>query len=298
MPRVDISSLTPLSGGWSGRTFVAEVAGERAVVRLYPPGLGNPLAPEVDAAVLRLVRGLVPVPEILEVRRADDAADAPGLLVTSWVAGVRGDLLLPELDDVGARRVGAQLGELAADLAGMPMPRPGPFLDGDLTIGSFGDDGLPGLVASHEAGFAHWGEDERAGLRAVAEAAQDLLDTTGRYTLVHSDLNPKNVLVDPERLVVTALVDWEYAHAGHPATDLGNLLRFERAPDHAAYAGAVLEAWATRRRADPVEALATARAADLWALVDLAARAQDNPVARRAHDRLREIARTRDPSAA
>ena len=126
--------------------------------------------------------------------------------------------------------MGAQLGELAADLAGMPMPRPGPFLDGDLTIGSFGDDGLPELVVAHEAAFADWGEDERAGLRAVAEPAQDLLDTTGRYTLVHSDLNPKNVLVDPERLVVTALVDWEFAHAGHPATDLGNLLRFERAP--------------------------------------------------------------------
>jgi aminoglycoside phosphotransferase (APT) family kinase protein len=294
---VDFSSLTPLAGGWSGRTFVAEVAGERAVVRVYPPGQGSLLAPEVDAAVLRLVRGLVPVPEVLEVRRADETADAPGLLVTSWVTGVRGDLLLPDLDDDAARVVGAQLGEVAADLAGMPQPRPGPFLDADLTIGSFGGDGLPEYVAAHEAGFSHWDEAERAGLAEVAVAAQDLLDTVGRCSLVHSDLNPKNVLVDPERLVVTGVVDWEFAHAGHPCTDLGNLLRFERPPAHAAYAGAVLGAWAARRRTDPDEALALARAADLWALVDLAARAPDNPVARRAHDRLRQIARTRDPGA-
>ena len=31
-------SLTPLAGGHSGRTFLSEVAGERTVVRIYPPG--------------------------------------------------------------------------------------------------------------------------------------------------------------------------------------------------------------------------------------------------------------------
>ena len=119
----------------------------------------------------------------------------------------------------------------------------------------------------------------------------------GRCSLVHSDLNPKNVLVDPATLEVTGVLDWEYAHAGHPATDLGNLLRFERAPDHAAYAERCWAAWARRRRIEPVTALALARAADLWALVDLAARPDRNPVVVRADDRLREIARTRDPSA-
>jgi aminoglycoside phosphotransferase (APT) family kinase protein len=45
---------------------------------------------------------------------------------------------------------------------------------------------------------------------------------------VHGDFNPKNLLVDPESGVVTGLVDWEFAHAGSPYADLGNLLRFER----------------------------------------------------------------------
>ena len=61
---------------------------------------------------------------------------------------------------------------------------------------------------------------------------------------MHSDLNPKNLLVDPDTLDVTGVLDWEFAHAGHPFTDLGNLLRFDRDP---AFVEAVLAAYPTRR---------------------------------------------------
>ena len=57
-----------------------------------------------------------------------------------------------------------------------------------------------------------------------------LLDTVPRVCLVHSDLNPKNLLFDPDTLALTGVLDWEFAHAGHPFTDLGNLLRFDRDP--------------------------------------------------------------------
>ena len=130
-----------------------------------------------------------------------------------------------------------------------------------------------------------------ARLRRMAEEAQELLDTVARTSLVHSDLNPKNLLVDPDTLEVTGVLDWEFAHSGHPATDLGNLLRFDR---HPAYADAVLAAWCERRGTDLAETLELARAADLWALVDLAARRGQNPVADRAHEHLMAIARTGD----
>jgi aminoglycoside phosphotransferase (APT) family kinase protein len=117
----------------------------------------------------------------------------------------------------------------------------------------------------------------------------------GRACLVHSDLNPKNLLLDPGTLALTAVLDWEYAHAGHPFTDLGNLLRFDREP---AFVEAVLAAYADRRGTPPEEALALARSADLWALVDLATRRAANPVAERADRLLRAIVRARDPGAA
>lgn len=296
MSGVDLTSLTPLDGGYSGQTFLAEVAGERTVVRLYPPGDNRP---EVDAALLRLVRGLLPVAEVLEVRRGEATADVPALLVTSFLPGTRGDLLLPVLDDEGLAVLGAHLGDLLADLAGMPMLSFGPFVDGELAIGSFAEDGqsfdgLPAFVEEYVGALHHWSVDELAGLREVAVEAQALLDTVGRWCLVHSDVNPKNLLLDPDTLEVTGLLDWEFAHAGHPYTDLGNLLRFDREP---AYVDAVLAAYCSRRGRRPGDALTLARAADLWALVELASRRGQNPVADRAHDLLLRIARSRDPSA-
>ena len=251
---MDLASLTPLVGGWSGETFLADVAGKRSVVRIYArPGQRGDAAHEVDAALLRLVRGLVPVPEVLELRRADAATGLPALLVTSYVPGTRGDELLPTLEAADRARVGARLGDLLADLAGMPMLRPGPFVDGDLAIGSFRSsdasaatevDGLPAFVDVHRDRLAGFGDEDLAGLRAVADVAQALLDTVTRTCLVHSDFNPKNLLLDPETLEVAGVLDWEFAHAGHPYSDLGNLLRFDRDP---AYADAVVAAYVTAR---------------------------------------------------
>jgi aminoglycoside phosphotransferase (APT) family kinase protein len=283
------TSRTPLPGGHSGRTFAAEEAGDRAVLRIYPPDdPRGPEAPEVDAAVLRLVRGLLPVPEVLDVRRADRTSGQPGLLVTSWMPGERGDEVLARLDEGGLARLGGAMGRAAATLAGMPQLRPGPFVDAGLTVGAFPGDDLAEWV---ETRLADWPARERVGLVEVAASAQDLLDREGRRCVVHSDLNPKNVLVDPGSLELTAVVDWEFAHAGHPWTDVGNLVRFER---HPAYVDAVLEAWTGLRGGRPADLLAGARAADLWALVDLASRAGEHPVADRAAALLHAIGDTGD----
>ena len=273
---MEFASLEPLEGGWSGETFVADAGGERTVVRIYArPGHRGPAAHEVDAALLELVRGLLPVPRVLEVRRADPATGAPALLVTEFLAGARGDLLLPTLDAPELRRAGASCGRVAAALGGMPMLRRGVFVDGDLTIAPF-DVELP------------------AELGDVAEEAQALLDEERRTCLVHSDLNPKNLLFDPETLEITGVLDWEFAHAGHPFTDLGNLLRFDREP---AYVDGVLTAYAELRGTPRARALDLARAADLFALVELATRAGENPVATRAAAQLAAIVAEGDPHA-
>jgi aminoglycoside phosphotransferase (APT) family kinase protein len=292
---MDFASLTPLTGGWSGETFLADVAGQRQVVRIYPPGPRGDRgeqAAEVDAALLRLMRGLLPVPEVVEVRRAVLEADQPALLVTTFLPGERGDLVLAELDAVDQARLGRAVGDVAATLGGVPMLREGPFVDGDLRIGGFaGPDGLSAWVDAQRVTLGHWSASELAGLAEVAQEAQAVLDAVERRCLVHSDLNPKNLLVDPETLEVTGVLDWEFAHAGHPFNDLGNVLRFDREP---AYADAVVAAYCEGRGTDPVQAVRLARAADLWALVELAGRRADNPVASRAHDLLLGISRERD----
>ncbi len=108
---------------------------------------------------------------------------------------------------------------------------------------------------------------------------------------MHSDFNAKNVLVDPSTGEVTGLLDWEFAHSGSPFADIGNLLRFDRRPVferavRATYSELVVDA--------PDDLLDRARAADLFAVVELASRAPQNPVATQAHDLLLGLARRGD----
>jgi aminoglycoside phosphotransferase (APT) family kinase protein len=294
--------LAPLEGGFSGETFVTESAGERTVVRIYAHrgARRGPAAVETDAAVLRLVRGLLPVPEVLEARRPDPDAGTPGLLVTSFLPGERLDLQLPTMDGEVRAAAGAELGRLLGRLAQMPFLHAGTFADATLRVEPFPPaEDLPTWVARHREGtaLARWPQHEYDALLDVADHAQSLLDRVDRTCLVHSDFNPKNLLVEPATGRVTGVLDWEFAHAGSPVTDLGNLLRFEREPVLAeavlaGYAGSVPDA-----PDDPDDLLETARAADLVALVDLAGRCGENPVADRAHALLRAVARTGDLSA-
>jgi len=291
------AGLTPMAGGYSGETFLADSAGEQSVVRIYGDGSAwrGPHAVDIDAAVLRLVRGLIPVAAVLEVRRPDAAAGTPGLLVTSRLPGERLDLVLVEAADRQCRLIGAQLGQILARLGMMPFLRAGMFVNGDLRVGPMPDGGsdLVEWVTRHLRGTAltEWSERDRAALLAVAEQAQVRLDEVDRVCLVHSDLNPKNILVNPATGEVTGLVDWEFAHAGSPYADLGNLLRFERDPE---FVDAVLGSYTALAPSVPTDLMGLARGADLWALVDLAARRDANPIAGRAHDQLLAVARSGD----
>ena len=274
------TSMEPLAGGFSGETFLATAGDEQTVVRIYGAGLRHrgPEAPEVDAAVLHLVRGLIPVPEVLEVRRGDPDSGVPGLLVTSLMPGERLESVLPHLDESELGAVGAELGILLGRLSHIAMPFTGTFADASLRIEPFTVT-LPEWLTQHELGIP--------GLGRVVEEADGLEEPAGRTCLVHSDFNPKNVLVDPDTLAVTALLDWEFAHAGNRFADLGNLLRFEESP---VLVRSVLAAYRSFVPDAPEDLVARARGADLWALMELASRAGENPVADRALARLQELA--------
>ena len=84
---------------------------------------------------------------------------------------------------------------------------------------------------------------------------------------MHADFNPKNLLVDPATGGVTGVLDWEFAYAGAPLGDLGNLLRFETDP---VFAAAAAGTYTDRAPDVPPDWLEVARALDLYALLDLA----------------------------
>ncbi|WP_344232036.1 phosphotransferase family protein [Kribbella hippodromi] len=278
------STAVPLAGGYGGQTFAVSAGGEDAVIKLY---VKDPERAAVDAALLQLVRGLLPVPRVLDLKREGSFEDPPYLL-TERLPGVNLQQFLESAPDDQRRTVGTQLGELLARLSGMPFLRTGMFRDGELGIEPFDLGDLSEYSAGQVLGFDERRQDGFADV--VAEAEDVLADGVDRVCLVHSDFNPKNLLVDPATARITGLIDWEFAHAGSPYTDLGNLLRFCTDP---VLAGATLEAL-RRSGMDLGEPLVDlGRAADLWALLELAGRADEHEIAAAAHRLVTRMADTR-----
>ncbi len=293
--------MQPMAGGYGGETYSVGTASDRVVLRIYAR---DPQRSVVDASLLRLVAGVLPAPRVLESR--PPTGQQPGILVMEHLPGRRADIVLATADHELRVAIGRSMGLLLARLSGIAMLRFGMFEHAHLALT---DDktsaaGLTGWAQHYrDAGrLASWRDQDWAALLALVDVADTVVGggrqpdggfdpVASRVVLVHSDLNPKNVLVDAITGQITGLVDWEYAHAGSPYTDLGNLTRFER---HHDFVAAVLEAFT--RAAPPLvpDPLLAARGADLWALIELAGRERSNAVCRLAEQLLLAQARTGD----
>ncbi|HEV7656605.1 MAG TPA: phosphotransferase [Mycobacteriales bacterium] len=292
------AEVVPLSGGYSGETFLVTGAAEQAVLRLYAR---QPSRAAIDQALLERLRGLLPVPRVLEAVTVPDRAGRPPFLLLEALPGDRLDMVLPAADEPLRRRLGEAVAGVLTLLATERMPRAGMFLDAGLDPVPFpagAGDQAGFLAANRDAPFfADLSTGDYEALRSVARRAAMAAARSSRIALVHADFNPKNLLVDPATGGVTGVLDWEFAYAGAPLGDLGNLLRFEEDP---VFAGAVAAAYVDRAPDVPADWLETARALDLYALIDLSARDTkdtDNPVVAGARELLRATARTRSLAA-
>lgn len=233
------ASAVPLTGGYGGETFAVSAAGQEAVIRLY---VRDPNRVGIDMSLLRLVQGLLPVPKVLDAK-LQGSVEEPPYLLTERLPGVNLETYLADaaVKEEQRRRVGEQLGELLARLSGMPFLRGGEFVDGELIPREFELGGLVDFFYAHSTVL-----DPVRGAKLTVLLAEidERAEPPERFCLVHSDFNPKNLLVDPETATITGLIDWEFAHSGSPYTDLGNLLRF---CDDPVLGGAVLDV--VRRRA-------------------------------------------------
>ncbi len=207
-----VRNLRRLSGGASRITSSFElVAGDGTVSRLIVQqdrgdGAGQGGRAGTEAALLRAARAAgVPVPGVVA---SGDAADlGPGWLVVEWLDGETiPRKILRDPEWAGARAaLTVQCGRALAaihsidpgTIAGLP-PRdplgdPLPLLDG-----------LGEVRPALELGV-RWLDAHRP--------------PAGRRVTVHGDFRNGNLLVGPDGL--RAVLDWELAHAGDPAEDIG-----------------------------------------------------------------------------
>jgi aminoglycoside phosphotransferase (APT) family kinase protein len=273
LPGERVDAVRALSGGFRNENLLVTTAsGRRVVLRRYLRD--NSCA--VEAALAERLRGTVPVPEVLAAEPTGEATGTPLLLTTFEPGDLASTVLANRPADPGG--LGVAVGSALAALGTLTFERPGFFAGPDLVPGPAGlGGGLAAFVAERLAtGNADHllGAAERTALLCLAEADDALLATlppTAR--LVHSDYNPKNLLVSrgPDGWAVTAVLDWEFAFSGHPLSDVGNLLRF--AEDYPpGFADGALAGFSRAGGELPPRWRELAAALDLFALVEMLTR--------------------------
>jgi aminoglycoside phosphotransferase (APT) family kinase protein len=172
----------------------------------------------------------VPLPKVLTYA-VHPSAGLPPHIVTETVGGQRADVVLRTgLTPPAARALGRQCARVVAVLRSQSLERPGPLADATLTVGVWPRHlrSLRALATHLRPGLVEaLGEDRFTALRSMLAAVDARLsaDGTDSCSLVHGDLGGKNLIVDGNTGRLRAVLDWEYAHSGDWANDLGHLLR-------------------------------------------------------------------------
>jgi aminoglycoside phosphotransferase (APT) family kinase protein len=222
----------PASASFSGETFSGLWFRQRAYVRLY---VRDPERAAVDVAVMRRLDGHVPLPKVL-TSSVHASGGLPPHIITEAVGGQRADVVLRGgLTPPAARALGRQCARVVAALRSQTLEHPGPLADASFTVGEWPrhQRSLRTLATHLRPGLeVALGADHFTQLRAMlASAVARLAARTEECSLVHGDLSGKNLVVDGATGRLRAVLDWELAHAGDWATDLGNLMRGVDDPD-------------------------------------------------------------------
>ncbi|MCK0118181.1 aminoglycoside phosphotransferase family protein [Isoptericola sp. S6320L] len=220
-----VRDVEPLAGGLfatvlrvglaDGRYVVVKVTGADTTRLLrYEHGISG-----TEAAVYRLAhRAGLPVPAVLHVDASREHVDGD-VVVTEHLAGVLWNGA--DLDDGAARAVRRSLGAVMARLHRITGDRFGyPAPSADLSRETW-PEAFGAMVEAVLADADRWDVPLPHGrLRAAVRAGHEVLAAVATPRLVHADLWPGNVLLDPADHRLTAFLDAERALWGDPVFEL------------------------------------------------------------------------------
>lgn len=219
------TGLTRLSGGIANRNDRLELLTGPAVLRRPPPGALAAGASDM-AREWKVLSALAPHFPLAPRPLAfcdDPAVLGTPFLLLEWRPGVAiaGDLPAAAGPDAGTALIDATLGAMIA------LHRLDPIAIG------LGDLGKPeGFYARQLRG---WTQRSHAvwpdGLPApaadlLAALGEAIPPEPGTSVLLHMDLKPDNLLVDPATMAPQAMIDWDMATRGPRAFDLAVLLSY------------------------------------------------------------------------
>lgn len=188
----------------------------------------DPGEAQKEFALLQRLQNVVPVPKVFSFAASDAA------IVMEYIEdATRLELHVDELSTQEVMQVGAALGKTLAAIHSIKFDEFG-FFDHRLkVVAPITMDGAALIRFAHEYLYekgaeARLGSDLSRELIAFLDEHASLLDRwNGSPCLTHSDFGPSNILIRRRggSWDVAAILDWEFAFAGTPLFDFGNLLR-------------------------------------------------------------------------
>lgn len=204
--------MTEIPGGASRETWLIEAGEERFVLRRDPPGAESLVPQSGEFRLIGLARDAgVPVAEPLALEPDGGRFGTAGMVL----AFVAGDSVGPRVLRCGrlerARRaLPTQLGEAAAGVHSIEVAEAAlPMSEGDPVLAQ---------IDHWQAELERIGEPlpvVELGLRWLRAHRPEPV----KPRVIHGDFRLGNLIVDEHGLA--AVIDWELAHVGDPAEDLG-----------------------------------------------------------------------------
>jgi aminoglycoside phosphotransferase (APT) family kinase protein len=216
-PGIRATEVIPIPGGRSKKTFFVSIEGSRRLPRdvvvrqdYALKYAGTKVAEEFKPLLALSAMGL-PVPKPLHLEAGVSELGPPFILVNRLSGKAPGSYFSQAVNCPGAfRQLAAMLGQLhRVDPVSLGFAPAEP-----------GNDYLLSLIHLYQG---KWRDNATRPAPVVdyayAWAARECAKAPGSAACVHGDSGPYNFLVDGDRL--SALLDWEFAHVGDPAEDLG-----------------------------------------------------------------------------
>jgi len=234
LPGCGAVDVQPLANGLRNANFRIQLDSTHrfVVLRLYEHD-ASLCQKELD--LLNLVRKSIPVAEIIHAEPTG-INDIPPFLVYWYVEGMTFRELKRSGDTESIAQAAFELGSTLALIGRIAFPRsgwlgPGPCVAAPLLEGP---DAGPRFV---DLCLGHANVQQRMTTRlrdqvstSVWFFAPQLASLQEEAHLVHGDFGNRNVLVRKvtKKWTVSAVLDWEFAIAGSPLTDVGHFLRYEK----------------------------------------------------------------------
>jgi aminoglycoside phosphotransferase (APT) family kinase protein len=223
LPKAEVLDVRPIQGGLANTNVqvVLDRAPGTVLLRLYQR---DPTQAEKEAAISQRLRGVVPVPTYLHIGAVDEGRR---FAIVEWVEGAGMANLLSDASPDQTRQLGREAGRVLAAIHSVHFDRNG-FLDGELRVARPLKVDAEWLAAYLRGSFIEGG-GARFVDRALADAVIAYVRRNGDLSwggppcLTHFDYNGWNILVSDGE--ISGVLDWEFAFAGSPDPDFGNLIR-------------------------------------------------------------------------